>query len=84
VKVAPTECDLEQLEQRSDAAVAARVQMLPNGGLPPAPPDVVVNFGVSMWLDIIAQDRFVGAVLSPRIFPGLFLGVLANDIVIWF
>jgi len=33
---------------------------------------------------IIAQDRFVGAVLSTRFFPVSFLGVLANDIVIWF
>ena len=44
----------------------------------------LVNFGGSMWLDHNSSRSLVGAVLSPRFFPVSFLGVLANDIVIWF
>jgi hypothetical protein len=71
VKVAPTECDLKQLVQTSDAAVAAHVQTPPKwAGLHPAPPDCGAGkFRLEHVAGtIIAQDRFVGAILSPRFF----------------
>jgi hypothetical protein len=75
VKVAPIGCDLEQLVQRSDAAVAAHVQTPPNGRVNLEEQDVeLVNFRRERVAGpIIAQDRFVGAVLSPRFFPVSFL-----------
>jgi hypothetical protein len=49
VKVAPIECDLEQLVQRSDAAVTAHVQTPPKGGYILLLQIVgLVNFGGSM------------------------------------
>ena len=44
-----------------------------------------VNFDGSMWLDHNSPRSLYRRRSQPPIFfPGLFLGVLANDIVIWF
>src|SRR5258708_18343905 len=49
MKVAPIECDLEQLVQRGDAAVTAHVQTPPNGWVNLEDQDVeLVNFGRSV------------------------------------
>src|SRR6202035_1198639 len=69
VKVAPIECDLEQLVQRGDAAVAAHVQTPPNGWVNLEEQDVeLVNFDGSVWLDHSRSRSLVGAVVSPRFF----------------
>ena len=52
VKVAPIECDLEQLVQRDDAAVTAHVQTPPNRWVNLEEQNVeLVNFGGSVSLD---------------------------------
>jgi len=49
VKVAPIECDLEQLVQRGDAAVTAHMQTPPNGWVNLEEQNVeLVNFGGSV------------------------------------
>jgi hypothetical protein len=49
VKVAPIECDLEQLVQRGDAAATAHVQTPPNGWVNLEEQNVeLVNFGGSV------------------------------------
>src|SRR6202035_5807699 len=69
VKVAPIECDLEQVVQRGDAAVAAHVQTPPNGRVNLEEQDVeLVNFDGSVWLDHSRSRSLVGAVVSPRFF----------------
>jgi hypothetical protein len=74
--------ELEQLVQCSDAAVAAHVQTPSNILLLQIVE--LVNFGGSMWLDDNSSRSLCLRRSQPPIFPGLFLGVLANDIVIWF
>ena len=70
VKVAPIECDLEQLVQCGDAAVAAHVQTPPNRWVNLEEQDVeLVNFDGSVWLDHSSSRSLVAAVLSPRFFP---------------
>jgi hypothetical protein len=70
VKVAPIECDLEQLVQRGDAAVAGHVQTPPYRRLDLEKQDVeLVNFGRSVWLDHSRPRSLVVAVFSPRFFP---------------
>jgi hypothetical protein len=70
VKVAPIECDLEQVMQRGDAAVAAHVQTPSNRRVDLEEQDVeLVNFGGSVWLDHRRPRSLVAAVLSPRFFP---------------
>src|SRR6266481_4120813 len=69
VKVAPIECDLEQLVQHGDAAVAGHVQTPPYRRVDLEEQDVeLVNFGRSVWLDHIDQDHVV-AHFSPWFFP---------------
>ena len=61
--------------QRSDAAVAAQVQTPPNGRVTSCSSRLwswQILAGACGWT-IIAQDRFVGAVLSLRFFPVSFL-----------
>jgi hypothetical protein len=49
VKVAPIECDLEQVVQRGDAAVAAHVQTPPNRRVDPEEQEMeLVNFDRSV------------------------------------
>jgi hypothetical protein len=69
VKVAPIECDLDQLVQRGDAAIAAHVQTPPNGRVNLEEQDVeLVNFGGCVWLDHSSRS-LGGAVFSPGFFP---------------
>ena len=69
VKVAPIECDLEQVVQRGDAAVAAHMQTAPNRRVDLEEQDVeLVNFDGSVWLDHSRSRSLVGAVVSPRFF----------------
>jgi hypothetical protein len=56
VKVAPTECDLEQLVQRSDAAVAAHVQTPPNGRVNLEEQDVAGKFSAGALLFLHVQS----------------------------
>ena len=52
VKVAPIECDLEQVVQHGDAAVAGHVQTPPYRRVDLEEQDVeLVNFDGSVWLD---------------------------------
>ena len=44
----------------------------------------LVNFGGNIWLDHNSSRSLYRRRSQPPIFPGLFLGVLPNDIVIWF
>ena len=70
VKVAPIECDLEQVMQRGDAAIAAHVQ--PNRRVDLEERDVeLVNFDRSVWLDHSRPRSPVHARSQPPIFPGL-------------
>ena len=70
VKVAPIECDLEQLVQRGDAAVAAHVQTPPNRRVDLEEQDVeLVKFDRIVWLDHRDQDHLSPPVLSLRFFP---------------
>src|SRR5271165_6295526 len=72
VKVAPIECDLEQVVQRGDAAVAAHMQTPPNRRVDLEEHDVeLVNFDRSIWLDhsgprsLVAADSAPGFSRSP-------------------
>jgi hypothetical protein len=69
VIVAPIECDLEQVVQRGDAAVAAHMETPPNRRVDLEEQDVeLVNFGRSVWLDHSGPRSLCGR-LSPRFFP---------------
>jgi len=70
VKVAPIECDLEQVVQHCDAAVAGHVQTPPYRRVDLEEQDVeLVNFGRSVWLDHSRPRSLVVALISPRFFP---------------
>ena len=72
VKVAPIECDLEQVVQRGDAAVAAHLQTPPNRRVDLEEQDVeLVNFDRSVWLDHSRSRSLVAARSQPPVFPGL-------------
>jgi hypothetical protein len=72
VKVAPIECDLEQLMQLGDAAVALHVQTPPNGRVNLEEQDVeLVNFAGSVWLDHSSSRSLGGRRSQPPVFPGL-------------
>ena len=72
VKVAPIECDLEQVVQRGDAAVAAHVQTPPNRRVDLEEQDVeLVNFDRSVWLDHSRSRSLVAARSQPPVFTGL-------------
>jgi len=67
---APIECDLEQLVQRGDAAVAGHVQTPPYRRVDLEEQDVeLVNFGRSVWLDH-SRPRSRRRPLQPPVFPG--------------
>jgi hypothetical protein len=67
VKVAPIECDLEQLVQRGDAAVTAHVQTPPNGWVNLEEQNVeLVNFGGRAFdWTIVAQHRLARPLSAP-------------------
>ena len=70
VKVAPIECDLEQVVQHGDAAVAGHVQTPPYRRVDVEEQDVEpVNFGRSVWLDH-SRPRSRRRPLQPPVFPG--------------
>ena len=77
VKVASIECDLEQVVQRGDAAVAGHVQTPPYRRVDLEEQDVeLVNFDRSIWLDhsgprsLVAADSAPGFSRSPlRVSP---------------
>ena len=72
MKVAPIECDLEQLVQRGDAAVAAHVRTPPNRRIDPEEQEMeLVNFDRSVWLDDSRSGSLVAARSQPPVFPGL-------------
>jgi hypothetical protein len=74
VKVAPIECDLEQVVQHGDAAVAGHVQTPPYRRVDLEEQDVeLVNFGRSVWLDHSRSRSLVVALFSPRFFPVSYL-----------
>jgi phenylpyruvate tautomerase PptA (4-oxalocrotonate tautomerase family) len=77
VKVAPIECDLEQVVQHGDAAVAGHVQTPPYRRVDLEEQDVeLVNFGRSVWLDHSRPRSLVVALFSPQFFP------VTHDLVI--
>jgi len=66
VKIAPIECDLEQLLQRGDVAVATRVQTPPNGRVNLEEQDVeLVNFGGSVRLGHRSSRSLIAGVRAP-------------------
>src|SRR5260221_4277863 len=70
VKVAPIECDLEQVVQHCDAAVAGHVQTPPYRRVDLDEQDVeLANLGRSVWLDHSRPRSLVVALFSPRFFP---------------
>jgi hypothetical protein len=80
VKVAPIECDLEQVVQRGDAAVAAHVQTPPNRRVNPEEQEMeLVNFDRSVWLDHSRSRSLVAARSQPPVFPGLALAAMLRE-----
>jgi hypothetical protein len=66
VKVAPIECDLEQVVQRGNAAVATHVQTPPNGRVNLQEQDVeLVNLGGSIRLDHRSSRSLIAGVRAP-------------------
>ena len=71
-KVAPIECDKEQVVQRRVAAVAAHVQTPPNRRVDLENQDVeLVNFDRSVWLDHSRSRSLIAARSQRPVFPGL-------------
>src|SRR5260370_15464386 len=70
VKVAPIECDLEQLVQRGDAAVTAHVQTPPNRWVNLEEQNVdLINLGGRGLLEHIMPTPLSAAVVRPPFFP---------------
>src|SRR5260221_2795452 len=69
-KVAPIECDLEQVVQHCDAAVAGHVQTPPYRRVGLVEERVgLVNFGRRVWVGHRRAKLLFGALLRPRVFP---------------
>jgi hypothetical protein len=70
VKVAPIECDQEQVVQRGDAAVVVHLQAPPNSRVDLEKQDVeLVNLAEAFGWTIVRQSPLSPPVLSPRFFP---------------
>src|SRR5260221_9458191 len=70
VKVAPIECDLEQVVQHCDAAVAGHVQTPPYRRVDLEEQGVeLVNFGRGVLLGHRRTKSLVVALINPRVFP---------------